>query len=504
MAKRNSRRASALSFWIFLIVLLVAFAATTFLLRNKMESPVRDSSANGVSSGNGAVEGAAEGTSEEESGNTDGEDEDNEDNTDNSDNEDNEDQDDSEDVVENPGEGLGETNEGPSQVLETARDRIVSMIRQDRRLSPLFLRLGFRDCIGGCDGCIDLQDVNNRGLARPVDELRPVVEEFAIEGVTRADIWALAATVGADMAQGREEVEFEFATYGRVTCEDSNDTCRRQGGEEVPCDETHGPFRPSPSPDLTTHGLLTFFDETFGFSMEETIAIMGAHTLGRLRRDNSGFDGTDGWVRREDILDNEYYEQLVGGESSTDSISTMMDGPDWYQIQVDNSDIPGIPHRHQWTKRSGRGLGSFRGRYNRRNRRLGRGGGGGGGGGHHGGGGGRGHHGGGGGGRNCDEVMMNADIGLVRDMDGFMDPSTGEVSCDFKDNDSNDGGGMGGGTGIVCPVAHTLPQMAVYRDDNLAWLTDFERALRKMLLTGFTVTEDCSANVCRVTDDEQL
>jgi len=51
----------------------------------------------------------------------------------------------------------------------------------------------------------------------------------------------------------------------------------------------------------------------------------------------------------------------------------------------------------------------------------------------------------------------------------------GEVNCEFRGNDA-------------CPAASTLPQMAVYRNNNSIWLDDFKDALEKMLVQG---CDDC-------------
>ena len=361
---------------------------------------------------------------------------------DSNDSEDDTDGDLTEDIVLPPITADPDFTTAPAIALANARTMLEAMIRQNDRLSPLFVRLGFHDCVGGCDGCIDLDNIDNLGLAGAINALRPIVEEYAVDGVSRADIWALAATTGADLAQGRERVDFDFTAYGRATCEQANDVCRNQDGVNVVCDETHGPHRDLPSADLTTHQLLDFFAQNFDFSLHETVAIMGAHTLGRLRRRNSGFDGDNGWVRREDILDNEYYEGLVGGRSAADSVEALFDAPNWNQVEIDNRDLAGIPNRHQWNRgRDG-------------------------------------------------TIMLNVDISLVRDIEDHLTPATGEVSCQFKRRNQR--------ARTICPAAETLLQSAIYRHDNMVWLQDFEETMAKMLLNGSTVTSDCAEGLCRV------
>mmetsp|Transcript_3807 Transcript_3807/g.8577 ORF Transcript_3807/g.8577 Transcript_3807/m.8577 type:complete len:354 (+) Transcript_3807:2470-3531(+) len=292
----------------------------------------------------------------------------------------------------------------PQEAIDAARNVIQVLIQRNQRLSPQLVRLGFHDCVGGCDGCVDLDNVNNNGLLHPIQQLGPVVNAYAQHGVSRADIWALAATTGADVAQGREQVNFDFDFYGRVNCEDAASAagveCTNADGQVVPCDATHGPHRVLPSPDLNTHGVMEYFRLTFGFTMEQTVALMGAHTLGGLRHINSGFEGNGGRVRQQDVLNNAYYAGLVVGESVDSTEAELFDAPNWTQDEIENGDLDDVPNRFRWN-RGGSGGGNG-GRGDGPNgvdvgfRRLQDGGGG---------------RGGGGG----QQIMLNADIGLVHD-----------------------------------------------------------------------------------------
>ena len=47
---------------------------------------------------------------------------------------------------------------------------------------------------------------------------------------------------------------------------------------------------------------------SFGFTANEAVAILGAHTLGRATPSNSGFQGP--WVPRDNTLDNAYYVDM--------------------------------------------------------------------------------------------------------------------------------------------------------------------------------------------------
>ncbi len=82
-------------------------------------------------------------------------------------------------------------------------------------------------------------------------------------GQTRADVWALAAMTAADEMQQGDSVQYSFDFYGRETCGDM------RGGPDITMPSNH----------ITTDELLDFFEVEFGFGPQESVAIMGAHTL---------------------------------------------------------------------------------------------------------------------------------------------------------------------------------------------------------------------------------
>ena len=172
------------------------------------------------------------------------------------------------------------------------------------RIGATYIRLAFHDCVpngsdGGCDGCINLTNGANAGLQPAVDALAPIVRDLENAGlrVSRADIWMLAALLAAEDAQNTLVFTDTFKV-GRKTCETAGtcfnsdkSTCASFGPDES------GDF---PSPDFTTHQLIDFMSDHFGYSADDTVAIMGAHTLGRALPGNAGFDGK--WVTNEFAL----------------------------------------------------------------------------------------------------------------------------------------------------------------------------------------------------------
>ena len=184
--------------------------------------------------------------------------------------------------------------------IEMVRSAINDLIdsTNDINFRAKFVRLAFHDCIGGCDGCVDMSDPENAGLEVPIHALAPIVAEFEHDCLSRADIWALAGSVGVDRGiQNPPDSSsinlFPFPWIGRQNC----------GAD----DPMNGPLVPMPHANMHIHDLLAYFNTEFGFDAPRVAALMGAHSLGRVEEDNSGFVG-NGWDR-----DN---EELVRSNSS--------------------------------------------------------------------------------------------------------------------------------------------------------------------------------------------
>ena len=61
---------------------------------------------------------------------------------------------------------------------------------------------GFHDCVGGCNGCINFNNPDNNGLKPGVATLNALYADngFKSFGASKADFWALAASVGLSVA----------------------------------------------------------------------------------------------------------------------------------------------------------------------------------------------------------------------------------------------------------------------------------------------------------------
>jgi Peroxidase len=155
-----------------------------------------------------------------------------------------------------------------ADALIAARQDIIGVMD-----APKFVRLAFHDCVGGqCDGCVDTSIPDNFGLNQPIQDLQPIVDKYAAQ-LTRADVWVLAGLTAAEVSQNAggggnngpppTNVVFSMQYVNRPTCNNA------QGG----------PSRQLPSAHFHTSQTLEFFANNFGFNNEETVAILGAHTL---------------------------------------------------------------------------------------------------------------------------------------------------------------------------------------------------------------------------------
>ena len=133
-----------------------------------------------------------------------------------------------------------------------------------------------------------MSNPDNHGLLHPITILAPIVKQFATPTFGRADIWALATTIGVNMAhhgqqqQQQQLVSFNMNWTGRVDCEQRrNAHCVDHiSGQQVQCGATTGPPRSIPSVDLTSDQLFRFFQKVYNMTKRQGTALLGAHTVG--------------------------------------------------------------------------------------------------------------------------------------------------------------------------------------------------------------------------------
>jgi len=179
------------------------------------------------------------------------------------------------------------------------------------------LRLIFHDCggppegntpgiISKCDACIeddnfpDHENLHQKAVD-PLDDIYLGPNQWNTK-MTRADFWAFAATV-AILATKEQATDNDILPdipyfFGREDCSTSPDL-----------DAGITNVKPFPGGTFAWQESFNWLNANFGFDVEETVAILGAHTIGRAHASDSGFTGP--WVEEWGTFDNEYYKDIL-------------------------------------------------------------------------------------------------------------------------------------------------------------------------------------------------
>merc|ERR1712176_1066288 len=234
------------------------------------------------------------------------------------------------------------------------------------------VRLGFHDCVkyedgsGGCDGCIDMKGIDyrptlqsengrtdpsvrkdkpswingNRGLEGAVAFIEEKIFTVGLKslkgmsmkqtGRSRADLWAFTVLVAIEFTTGVnnrhcKQPGLDSGTDKVVCLQDSDPLgCN----VELPRDfvfqtgrrDCKTPLSPKysanardflPGGDMSGGQLTAWMKKEFHFTGEETVAIMGAHTIGNFHHWVSGYWYTV-TTQAEDAFNNQYYRQMAG------------------------------------------------------------------------------------------------------------------------------------------------------------------------------------------------
>ena len=231
----------------------------------------------------------------------------------------------------------------------------------------------YTDGTGGCDGCLnwdgmnvrfspekysyeydDIKKGNNNGLEYtvamlemiymnkdfPFNEAPSLPESLKDSGKSRADLWAYAAKVAVEYSVERnnfhcenESIQDEWSgSYlgGSKDCQRLLDDnyCElvlereinfRYGRKDcIPADPAM-PYKATkheehPNPEGNGDDTLDFFKSQFNFSGKESVAILGAHTLGKMNSRTSLLKYA--WTSRAGhIFNNGYYRNIVDGKA---------------------------------------------------------------------------------------------------------------------------------------------------------------------------------------------
>ena len=168
--------------------------------------------------------------------------------------------------------------------------------------------MDYKDGEGGADGCVDLTDVDNAGLAACLHEgefgvsIDTAYQHFC-ESVSLADFLVIAAEavmtasrqhVTADDSS-RSAIDFKSAfKFGRTTAKT--------------CEWAHGRL---PNPEGSCAAVQESFVDRMGLTWGQAAALMGVHTLGRAQVANSGYDGWWSSALMSRKFNNDYFVSIL-------------------------------------------------------------------------------------------------------------------------------------------------------------------------------------------------
>ena len=191
--------------------------------------------------------------------------------------------------------------------------------------SAKLIRLIFHDCVTGCDGCLDLSNSANFGLAGIFQEVNTLYDnQFADTGMSRGDFYALAGVVAVREAAAQQDcivlqqppnctkpVPDMTILYGRKDCATSPNSNMDFGFPDAHRGLEH---------------VMEVFRDGMGMTERQVVALIGAHTMGMTTPQNSGFQGP--WAFPTNRFDNAFFHVLVANDSA------------WHQSQLNFPDAP--------------------------------------------------------------------------------------------------------------------------------------------------------------------
>lgn len=179
----------------------------------------------------------------------------------------------------------------------------------DGSLAPIILRLCWHCCAtydknsrsGGSNGATmrfvpEITDEGNTGLDIARAALEPIKQKFPL--ISYSDLWTLAGVLALeDMCEPLRLSELRIKWKpGRVDCFDNN---------KVP------PNGRLPFANKDANHVRATFDR-MGFDTAETVALCGAHGIGRCHKRFSGWEGK--WTQNPVLFSNEFFRVLINEE----------------------------------------------------------------------------------------------------------------------------------------------------------------------------------------------
>ncbi|KAI8608241.1 heme peroxidase, partial [Chytriomyces sp. MP71] len=137
-----------------------------------------------------------------------------------------------------------------------------------------------------------LLSADDNGLGEAVALLAPLAQSYAL---STADLWSFAAAVVVANSGG-PSIKWR---PGRADAVDALDA-------PFPVFGGTSPVRLKP--DFTAKDIRNAFANRMGFTDRETVALMGAHSMGIAKLNNTGYSGA--WTLTPSYLSNQYFVQL--------------------------------------------------------------------------------------------------------------------------------------------------------------------------------------------------
>lgn len=245
----------------------------------------------------------------------------------------------------------------------------------DKPLIAQSVRLVYHDCQGGpddgdstkypsiCNGCITSTNFGSLGILDVAyNTMEDLYKSYGYDKVmSRADFWAACATEAIIYAVELDDCNKDKLPtipyyFGRKDCKTSPKSQKDKA---------------APTGQYGWKDIYKWFSDNFDFNEWETVAIIGAHTLGEVNYKTSGY-GTRYWTKKPFVFSNQYYIDMID------------DGKKWTQYKVNCDSSFGC--LYQWNDV----------------------------------------------GDSNEFVMLNCDMSMYLDIDKDMDYTTGQVDCDWK------------------------------------------------------------------------
>lgn len=164
--------------------------------------------------------------------------------------------------------------------------------------------------LGGANGCIDFDTLDNKGLEDVVAAYDTIFARWSSK-ISRADLWVLGANVAIKHAStvpapGSRAFLKPYPTALQRPPFTLNLPFRYGRVDDAACDKKDEGLLPPKN--FRFSESIKLFGSRVGMTPVEVTAIFGAHTLGRCEFKNSGVEG--GWSTLQSSFSNFYYRTL--------------------------------------------------------------------------------------------------------------------------------------------------------------------------------------------------